>query len=380
MNSEQMAAAESLPESQPMATTGNPSFTLAEKKLAGSAQCLNCGTELKGPFCYYCGQPDRNLMRFFPALVRDLLEDFLDLDSRFMRTLKPLLFKPGKLTRDYMTGRRSRYTPPMRLYLFSSILFFILASFLSNQAIIITPDAQTGSFIDPDDVQQIVESNPGLQAEDLNRKIQLAIEQEEQRRETDPDNGESTPRIQFNSEPWDRETNPLIIPMLPKSINGWLNDEIEKSPEKQDRIEENPDLIVDKVFDLAPGTMFILLPIAALILKLWYLFAKRYYVEHLIHSLHNHAFIFTSLILMLLLNEVGDLLGSRGYKDLRDYSEWLIAAIGIWIPIYLFISLRVVYQQNWFMTIAKCGLIGISYLTLLIVITTAVALTSFVLL
>ena len=63
------------------------------------------------------------------------MEDVLDLDSRFMRTIKPLLFKPGRLTRDYMEGRRFRYAPPMRLYIFSSIVFFLLAALLSSDAI-----------------------------------------------------------------------------------------------------------------------------------------------------------------------------------------------------------------------------------------------------
>ena len=82
-------------------------------------------------------------MRFFPVLLRDLMEDMLDLDSRFMRTMKPLLFKPGRLTRDYMEGRRFRYAPPMRLYIFSSIVFFLLAALLSSDSISITTDKRT---------------------------------------------------------------------------------------------------------------------------------------------------------------------------------------------------------------------------------------------
>jgi len=135
MNSEQQGTGDPIPEDQALVAVGDPSLTLDAKKLAGSAQCLNCGTELKGPFCYYCGQPDRNFMRFFPALLRDLMEDLLELDSRVMRTIKPLMFKPGRLTRDYMDGRRFRYAPPMRLYIFSSIVFFLLAAFLSSDAI-----------------------------------------------------------------------------------------------------------------------------------------------------------------------------------------------------------------------------------------------------
>ena len=79
-------------------------------------------------------------MRFFPVLVRDLITDFLELDSRFFRTLKPLLAQPGKLTRDYLGGQRFRYTPPLRLYIFSSMAFFILAAMLAGGAISISSD------------------------------------------------------------------------------------------------------------------------------------------------------------------------------------------------------------------------------------------------
>ena len=106
----------------------DPRLTLAPTALAGSAACLNCGTPLKGPYCYYCGQPDRNFMRFFPALLREVVSEALEFDSRFTRTMIPLLFKPGRLTRDYLDGRRFRFTPPLRLYLFSSIVFFLLAA------------------------------------------------------------------------------------------------------------------------------------------------------------------------------------------------------------------------------------------------------------
>ncbi len=121
----------------------NRKLTISPNRLAGSAECMNCGTELKGPFCHYCGQPDKNLMRFFPALLREMLEDFMDFDSRFARTIKPLLFKPGKLTRDYLDGRRFRYVPPLRLYIFSSIAMFFLLAVLAPGSINVGPDSDS---------------------------------------------------------------------------------------------------------------------------------------------------------------------------------------------------------------------------------------------
>jgi len=370
---------------QSTATAADPSLTLAAKRLAGSTQCLNCGTELKGPFCYYCGQPDRNFMRFFPALLRDLMEDLLDLDSRFMRTLKPLLFKPGRLTRDFMNGRRFRYTTPMRLYIFSSITFFLLAALLSDDAISVhgtdkqaEHESITQSLSD-EDQEQLKKLGEVLSKLPLDAQTQAEIAQaiaEEDDDEPLLDKHD----FSINNEPWDRETNPLDISWLPDRINDWINDEIAESPGKARLLDKNPSLIVDKIFDILPATMFILLPFVALIFKFWYLFAKRYYVEHLIFSLHNHAFIFTSLVLLLLISKAGDLLHVMEYTTVETGVNWLQTAIWIWIPVYLLISLRVVYQQNWLLTVGKFFVIGISYMTLLTLVSAGVAITSFVLL
>ena len=110
--------------------------------------------------------PDKNLMRFFPVLLRELLADFMDFDSRVMRTLKPLLFRPGKLTRDYLDGRRFRYVPPLRLYIFSSLAFFFLAALLTTDAIGVSADRET--------------SGPGIYIqldEDEKRDVDAALEE-----------------------------------------------------------------------------------------------------------------------------------------------------------------------------------------------------------
>lgn len=361
---------------------GDPALSLSPKKLAGSVNCLNCGTELRGPFCYFCGQPDRNFMRFFPVLLRDLMEDLFDLDSRFMRTMKPLLFKPGRLTRDYMEGRRFRYAPPMRLYIFSSIVFFLLAALMSSDAITIQAAPGNNVSIDvadaPASKQQEVQDALDQLPADVRKKIdeeKLVIADEKK-----GGIGFKSSDIQFNEKPWDRETNPVAIQWLPDWLNDRINDEIENSPQKAEQINANPNLIVDKVFDILPATMFILLPVVALIFKFWYLFAKRYYIEHLIFALHNHAFLFVSLTLILLAEVGKSLFAANGHQAAAGAMNWAMIVIGAWIPLYLLISLRVAYRQNWLLTIGKFGLIGLSYVTLLAFVTFGVAIASFVLL
>jgi len=400
-NSEKEKPASPLPEGP------GKSLTIPAKRLAGSPLCLNCGTPLEGPFCYYCGQPDKNFMRFFPVLLREFLEDFLELDSRFTRTLKPLLFLPGKLTRDYLDGKRFRYTPPIRLYIFSSMAFFILASMLAGDAITIDSkdlsDTGIGTVlsIDNSDTEKLEKVREALNQVDpeLAEKVDLAIREStaaSESRPTDETEVDSESHgfienlaseieddddtININGEPWDKETNPLIIPLMPDFVNDWVNDEIEESPKKGKEIEANPNLIIDKIFDVLPVTMFILLPFAALLFKFWYLFARKYYIEHLILALHNHSFLFVVFLLSMVLNSLAGWLEPTEEGWVTTAVGWINIAIFTWIPVYFLLSLKRVYQQSWTMTAAKYFVISLSYLILLSLTTSVAAVMSFVLL
>ena len=400
-------------------------LTISPRRLAGSPACLNCGTPLHGPFCYYCGQPDKNLLRFFPVLVRDLLEDLLDFDSRFMRTIRPLLLHPGRLTRDYLDGRRFRYVPPMRLYIFSSMIFFILAATVAGNAIGVgrNPDGTMPGIhigFDSDEEAEKTEFEAAMDealgdavAEgDLTEEMASQIEETVHRRaglgeqgstpeeSTGPEEAatseppagtedatEGSPKeapeeegIVLNGERWDRETNPVVIPVFPKFINDWINDEIEESPQKGREIEENPNLIVDKVFDVMPVAVFVMLPLVALLLKFWYLFAGKYYVEHLIHALHNHSFLFVVFILTSVSDGVASWLDPEEVGRPSQISSWITIILLCWIPLYLLLSLKTVYRQGWFMTFMKFSLLGVSYLTLLALVTSVAAVAGFVLL
>jgi len=359
-----------------MSTDTNKALTISSKRLAGSTCCMNCGTELQGPFCHYCGQPDKNFMRFFPVLMRELLEDFLDFDSRFMRTIKPLLFRPGRLTRDYLDGKRFRYVPPLRLYIFSSLVFFFLAAIITSNSIHISTEIDDeGETISSIQINTEDEEKLNQALEKLDPE--LAAEVESGIREIEEGDDD---HIQFNDEPWDRETNPLIIPLLPDWVNDWINGEIAESPQKGKEIEANPNLITDKIFELLPATMFVLLPIVALLLKFWYLFAKKYYVEHLIFALHNHSFAFVILLIIMLANTFAGWRDPAETGAVTAAANAMTAALAIWVPVYMLLSLKRVYQQGWALTFIKYSCIGITYLTLLLLATTFVAIVSFVLL
>ncbi len=398
----------------PAALTVRPprGLTIPAKRLAGSPACLNCGTVLAGPFCHYCGQPDKNLMRFFPVLLREMLADFLDFDSRFARTMKPLLFHPGKLTRDYLDGRRFRYTPPLRLYIFASMAFFLVAAMLASSVINIKKGEDgegTNIRLGGEHVSAQLEQelDTAISSGDMSEADAVKVRQLLKRGGITKDAAESgtsatestetqsgteavatedielegsEDTITINGKPWDRETNPFVIPIVPGFINDWINNEIEQSPQKGREIEANPNIIVDKIMDVLPIAVFIMLPLVAMLLKFWYLFSGHYYVEHLIHALHNHAFLFVVFIMAILADAAAGWMEPEAEGLWTDFAAWFDLVLVIWIPFYLLISLRKVYQQGWFLTLMKFSLVGISYVILLSLVTAGAALAGFVLL
>lgn len=90
--------------------------------------CKNCGRKLESDyrFCPKCGQENKERVVQFKQFILDFLGDYFTYDSLILRSLKPLIFKPGFLTIEFIEGRRVRYIPPLRMFIFISILFFLV--------------------------------------------------------------------------------------------------------------------------------------------------------------------------------------------------------------------------------------------------------------
>jgi hypothetical protein len=108
----------------------------AEPAQATSRQCGNCGAQLLGEHCYACGQPVKGLVRHFGSILGDFFDSVLNLDARTLRTLAPLLVKPGYLSLEYFKGHRVRYVSPVRLFFFLCItaIFAVTVAFDFNEA------------------------------------------------------------------------------------------------------------------------------------------------------------------------------------------------------------------------------------------------------
>ena len=105
---------------------------------------------LDGAFCSDCGQRDVDPRRPMSRLVAELLEETFDVDGRLIRTLRVLFGTPGELTCQYLAGRRQRYTPPLRLYLVVSLLFFVAMSWAASRGVLL----EAGETLDADAQKQ----------------------------------------------------------------------------------------------------------------------------------------------------------------------------------------------------------------------------------
>src|ERR1700748_2505931 len=88
--------------------------------------CLNCGTILEGKFCHNCGQENLEMKESFGHMMNHAISDYFHFDHQFFSTLKPLFTKPGFLTNEYMAGRRANYLHPVKMYIFISLVYFVV--------------------------------------------------------------------------------------------------------------------------------------------------------------------------------------------------------------------------------------------------------------
>lgn len=170
--------------------------------------------------------------------------------------------------------------------------------------------------------------------------------------------------ISFNDKPWNAKTNPIAVSWLPRFANDWLNSQAGRVKSNVKRMQEDPNIFKDALLSAVPSTLFILLPVFALMLKILYFFKRRLYMEHLIVALHSHAFLCLALLLMFVTIALQNWLAPDS-GGLHSLFGWIEAILWIWMPFYLLIMQKRVYGQGWPMTLLKYCILGFCYFLLL---------------
>ncbi|MCF8475369.1 MAG: DUF3667 domain-containing protein [Emcibacter sp.] len=304
--------------------------------------CPNCNEILTGNYCAFCGQKNFNLLRPFWTLIEDAFGDLFAFDSRFLNTLYPLFLKPGYITREFNRGRRASFVPPFRQYLVVSVIFFLLLvnidfqlfdtnSIKLNNATI----TQSENNIIPFSTHDSKDNNASQEISDKTLNSPSLVD------------GKTVEEVLENTiEKIKKENadnnNAIHTDITPKENVISFITGIKK-------IWQDPKLL-NKIFaEWIPKMMFFMLPLFAVILKIFYIGQKKYYIEHLVFSLHYHAFIFLLFTGMLLCYHFIPI-----SRNLLPYIFW-------YIPLYLWIALFTIYRQSPAKTFFKGFFIGLTY-------------------
>ena len=366
--------------------------------------CRNCGTTLLGSHCYRCGQPVRGLIRPLSSLFNDALDSVLNIDTRLIRTLGPLYANPGFLTTEYFAGRQVRYVTPVRLFIFLCILAFFVGSLTmpsggitirtdmdDNPILAATSEADVINYRDAElarlaSVRNAIPDGSGKDvAENSLRHAEEGIMEAAQARITQlreaAAKGEPTPppgesQISFGDQPWDATTNPVHVPGAPAFLDEWVNAKIGRAKGNIKRLRTDPASYKETLLSAIPTALFILVPVFALLLKTLYLFKRRLYMEHLVVTLHSHAFISLQLLLIFAMLALQQLVRPDSFFD--DALAWAMGLLVAWIPLYLLLMQKRVYGQGWLMTLLKFFVLGTVYVFLLSFAISAAAVASLV--
>ncbi len=211
-----------------------------------TGQCLNCGTPLTGPFCPQCGQKASETDPTLRTFLQDTTQELTDLDGKVPRTVVALFTKPGLLTKDFLAGRRARWIPPLRIYLFASLAYFL-----------------SGPLVDS-----------------LTHRKQKAIA-----------------RIGITDSTGSTTLTPQARQDLEKSRVAQLI-----GVERLVRATEDDAKLSQTISSAFPKAMFILLPLFALLTRIAWRRALPHYPAHLYLAVHLHAGWFAALTVAELLS------------------------------------------------------------------------------
>ena len=297
-------------------------------------------------FCPRCGQQNHAPDLKFGHVVEEFLEGVFHFDGKVFRTAGLLLFKPGELTKRFLAGHRAPYVPPIRLYVFISFVFFLVLSLQGshkpNHSVARPPGLHRLATL----LDSLDDANP-LPADTVVKHglhIQLG-----------------GPMSGKKAEVHTGLDNNRVFQQLPVTATAAQIDAAIRTQGEQPgywnrlivrRYLRWRDASAEEVHhDVLRGTsilVFLLMPLAALLLRLVYVRHQHHYISHLIFAIHLHCFLFVALLLNLGLEEL-------------PYNSLLTGLLGLAGAGYFVLALRRVYAQGWAKTLSKALLLGLNY-------------------
>ncbi len=353
------------------------------KNLHRKAECLNCHQPLQAGenFCPVCGQQNTDYKYPVWELLKEVVENYISLDSRLFRSLPVFLFQPGRLSVEFSAGRRRRYVHPVRFYLIVSLLFFF--SFTQ----VLQPGEGKDGFIkiEIDDKLKDVgiareRTMSGIDTA-LQRAVATGAMNERQALELNKlfanvdktwllrqhlDTVKSVRTLdlmgdnyKFNEDKllylWIRDpamTPDALLDSANTTSKNWFNYRLARQMLKMGR--QTPAVFLNSILENIPLMIFLLIPVFALIVKIVHIRSSKLYLEHLVFTFHLHTFLFLVMTLAICF--------SLPFMAVRE--EILAWGYGLFL-IYTLLAFKRMYKQGWFKTFFKLMIIFTLYFFIL---------------
>lgn len=308
-------------------------------------------------YCPNCGQQNRDQRVSISVFIQDFISNYISFDTTFFRTVKPFFFKPGKLTLEFNAGKRNFYIHPIRLYLiFSLFYFFIVSLNVPTNAVdtvmneLLSSSGRKASLAAMDSTDRIElervlgeRSLPGFMSEQSSDTLA----------NTSGDSSRNYTKWAYikasaiDNEVSDSTFNTLISGQSGEFLSSF-------SISKKRSFVANSNLYLTNALRNLPIMMFILLPLFALLLMLLHLKNKQFFIEHLIHALHLHAFAYflygIGIILMF---------------NFEKISGGVFFICFVIVSLYAFLSFLRVYKNDFMKALLKFIILGFFYFMLL---------------
>jgi hypothetical protein len=333
--------------------------------------CLNCGAVVQGSYCQNCGQENVVPHETFWHMLQHFLYDITHFDSKFFDSMKYLLLKPGFLPLEYMKGRRASYLNPVKKYVFTSAVFFIIFFSLFKAGDSVQFDVekpltskQRADYIKKGELE--LKKNPDNEMWEkalvmLNDSTKVLTNQDMFRYWDDFSFISLGGRNYKNKKEYDS-----VQKNLPSGErDSWFEKQLQlKNLKLKEKYKNDPlkggNVLIETFLHKLPYLLFASLPLFALILKLLYIRRKKfYYADHGIFSIYHYIFSFLLLLLVFGTDKLTDITG-LGIFELFTMLFFFSGGV------YLYLSMKRFYGQGHGKTVLKFLLLNMAGIVMMV--------------
>lgn len=338
---------------------------MSHNKLRDDQNCLNCGHIVEERYCSRCGQENIQWKDSAFHLIMHYVKDLFHYDGKLWNTLKSLVRRPGLVAQEYMEGKRQSHLEPIRFYVFASTVFFLVFFLVIGSDLLkseVTPKSNYSKRLFH--LKQEKEFLTGHPDTAVVNQLITSLQQ------LSGDTIQPSPDSTLSAE----ETSPVLVDSILEGIDsldqikkletysygsapedemGWLGKILSERLEARNeeyKSQYDGDYtkamngVLKELFYKLPQLFFLSLPFFALFLKLLYWRSRKSaYVEHFIFAVYHYAYIFSIMLITLIVISLADTIGGTFLEALQ---EWLFLGMMLYPFVYLFLSMKRFYSDS----------------------------------